>query len=186
MSIANLHTLQALKKDAVSTGAMGESGGLMKPEQNTRADRLQNMRRKLRKPVLLASKSVSELGKTGTSEGARRGWESRKGGAGGLPANPKSLTIDQAAGALKELGITLGNSEADATGVSYAVTHADGSQARMTTGQIKSLLYGKPIGKDEEFEAKHPWADAQQVLNDPDSVKTAKEKLAQKKSGNAA
>lgn len=151
MSIANLHTLQALKKDAVSTGAMGESGGLMRPEQNTRADRLQNQRRKLRKPVLLAPKSVSELGKAGTSEGARRGWESRKGGAGGLPANPKSLTIDQAAAALKEQGITLGGATADASGVSYAVTHDDGSQTRMTPAQIKDLLYGKPIGKQSKF-----------------------------------
>lgn len=74
MAIANLQTLDILKKARIAKDATGgpgggavtttdlQAGGLLRPEQGGRAWRLDMQKRKLRKPVLLG-KSCSEIAK---------------------------------------------------------------------------------------------------------------------------
>ena len=87
--------------------------------------------------------NLLRISKEGTSDGARRGWESRKGGGAGVPKNAKKLTINQASGVLQAKGYKLGDSTGYTPGqpTAYNVTGPDGQTNVMTTDQIKQMVY---------------------------------------------
>ena len=87
MAIANLQTLDILKKARIAKDASGgavsttdlQAGGLLRPEQGGRTARLDMQKRKLRKPVLLG-KSCSEIGVEKAKDAGGHGSEKRGGG----------------------------------------------------------------------------------------------------------
>jgi hypothetical protein len=109
-----------------------------------RLGRVEGVVREARDLSGLVKKKVTD--KNGVSRTVYvRAGDRTKGGAGGLPADPKKLKVAEASKALSAKGYTLGRGEfdLDTKKTVYRVTGPDGTAEKMTAGRVKALAYAE-------------------------------------------